>query len=236
MLQIYKNITHQLTILFVLLSAFSINLPTRFLDLSLGLLFIFWVISGDFKNKIQRIKENPGALVALGFFVLIGLSIFYTSAPIDQALSGWLRYHGLLFIPIIVSTLDKKNDRNLAFNLFLISSVFVIIISYLKWIKIVPLDFGQDASISNFVVFKFRIAHSVFMAFASFIFLSKFLESKKIVRYLWLVIAIAIIFNIIFLVDSRTGQIAILAALVFFGVTYKNTKILKYILFLLEEI
>ena len=109
MLKIYKNITHQLTILFVLLSAFSINLPTRFLDLSLGLLFIFWVISGDFKNKIQRIKENPGALAALGFFIFIGLGVLYSSAPLDRAItSGWLRYVGLLSIPIIVSALKEK--------------------------------------------------------------------------------------------------------------------------------
>ena len=115
MLKIYKNITQQFTILFVLLSAFSINLPTRFIDISLSLLFIFWVISGDFKNKIQRVKENPAALVALGFFILIGLGVLYSSAPLDRALkNGWLRYIGLLLIPMIVSVLSDKKYRDYA--------------------------------------------------------------------------------------------------------------------------
>jgi O-antigen ligase len=180
----YRQITHQLTILSICLAAFSINLPTKFMDLSLSLLFIFWVISGNFKNKIQRIKENPGALVALGFFVLMGLTIFYSSAPLKDSLKSWLRYHGLLFIPIIVSVIYKKKDSDSVINAFLISSVIATIGSYLKYFNLIPLNIGIDSiEAGSPVFFKFSIAHNIFLAYAVYLLFCKLLKSENIIRY-----------------------------------------------------
>jgi O-antigen ligase len=236
MLKIYKNITRQLTILFVLLSAFSINLPTRFLDLSLGLLLIFWVISGDFKNKIQRIRENPGALAALGFFIFIGLGVLYSSAPLDRAItSGWLRYVGLLSIPIIVSVLKEKKYREYAINAFLASSILLVLLSYFKWLGFIPLEFSIPASApSYFIVFKLRIAHTIFAAYAIYLMFIKMINEETLKKYLWGPIIPLYIFNIFYLVDARSGQITFFALLAFLIYqNYKNIFLKKYLLTLL---
>ena len=227
MLNTYKNITQKLTILFVFLSAFSINLPTRFMDISLWLLFIFWIISGDFKNKIQRIRENPGALVALGFFILMGLTIFYSSAPIQKSVNSWLRYNGLLLIPIIVSVLHKKKQSDLVLNIFLISSVIAVLGSYLKYFNLIP-DIGIHSSIArNPVLFKYHIAHNIFIAFASYLMFCKLMKSQGLLRYSILILLFLFIFNVFFIVDSRTGQLCLLAGLGVFLARHKKESILR---------
>jgi O-antigen ligase len=228
----YRQITHQLTILSICLAAFSINLPTRFMDLSLSLLFIFWVISGNFKNKIQRLKENPGALVALGFFIFIGLGVLYSSAPIERAIkSGWLRYVGLLSIPIIVSVLKEKKYREYALHAFIFSSMIELFLSYGKWIGFIPLSLGIDAGAGNYVTFKYSIAHNIFLAYATYLMLNQFILTNHYKKYIWGALVVLSIFNIFYLVDSRTGQIGLLAMLtLFFYRHYAYPGLKKYFL------
>jgi O-antigen ligase len=232
MLNIYKNATHQLTIFFIFFAAFSINLPTRFMDLSLILLFFFWVISGDFENKILRIKNNPGALVALSFFILIGLGVLYSSAPVERAIkSGWFRYNGLLFVPIIVSALKDKKYREYALNAFLFSSMIELFLSYGKWLGFIPLTFDRDAAPGDYVTFKYSIAHNIFLAYAIYLMLIKFFESDTYKKYLWGTLISLSTFNIFYLVDSRTGQLGALAILgLFFYRHLGGANLKKYFL------
>jgi O-antigen ligase len=194
------------------------------------------VISGDFKNKIQRIKENPGALAALGFFIFIGLGVLYSSAPLDRAItSGWLRYVGLLSIPIIVSVLKSKKYQEYAINAFLASSVLLVLLSYFKWLGFIPLEFSIPASApSYFVVFKLRIAHTIFAAFAIYLMFIKMINEETLKKYLWGPIIPLYIFNIFHLVDARSGQITFFALLAFLIYqNYKNIFLKKYLLTLL---
>lgn len=208
----YSKFTHNLSIFFVLVSIFCIQLPTRYMDISLGILFIFWAISGNYAYKFRRIISNPGAIVSLILFLVIGLCTLFSPELKNESFRAWFRYHGLLFIPVIISLIDENKYRDYAINTFLICSSIVLLISYLKWFGIVPMDFIRTDG-SGPVVFRHSISQSIFIAYAIYLMTLKLKQSGKYTKYAWILAIIFSIFNIFFLVDSRSGQIAMLFSL-----------------------
>jgi O-antigen ligase len=183
-------------------------LPTAFMSVTTGLMVLAWLLSGTYKAKFSRIKNNPAALVTLALFTMYLIGTLYSSATWDYSLKFLMKYQKLLFIPLIISVVSTEKHRTLALNIFLYGAIAVLIISWLMWLGIVPphTDMGQ-----GYYVFKGRIAHNIFMSFALYLMLHKALESRHLMRYLWLALSALALLNIIFLVNGRTGQITMLA-------------------------
>jgi len=186
-------------------------LPTAWLSLLLAPCILFWLLSGDFRNKWERIRTNPGALAALALFLLYGIGTLYSPVPWNEALAGWGKYHKLLYIPLAVSLLDDTVWRRRAADAFFWGMLLILALSYLKWLGIVPhVDIGQ-----GYFVFKGRIAHNIFMAFAAYLALERALQDRPR-RWLWAGIALLAAGNVLFLVNGRTGQVILPVLLILF--------------------
>lgn len=184
-------------------ASFSIALSTAFMSLSMGFFVIIWAISLNYAKKFQLIRNNPAALISLALFCLYGIGMIYSSASWEIRLSWWLNYHKLLYIPMIVGILTIERYRRFALHAYLAGMLMVLLISYLKWMGIVPhTDIGQ-----GYFVFKGRIAHNIFMAFTMYLMLRLSVQSSNLIRLTWILLSILAIFNIFFLVNGRTGQI-----------------------------
>ena len=158
----------------IIFACFSIALSTAFMSISMALLVVVWILSGQYSEKYQLIKNNPVAIVSIVFFCLYGLGMLYSSASWEVRLSLWLKYHKLLYIPIIVSVLTQEKYRSLAIKAFLAGMLLILTVSYMKWLGIVPhTDIGQ-----GYFVFKGRIAHNIFMAFTMYLTLHLALRSN----------------------------------------------------------
>jgi O-antigen ligase len=209
---IYSKLTSNLAIFFVLVSVFCIQLPTKYLDISLSILFLFWAISGNYTYKFHKIFSNPGAIVSLLLFLVIGLCTLFSTELTHESFRAWFRYHGLLFIPVIISLIDENKFRDYAINTFLVSSCIVLLISYLKWFGIVPMDFIRTDN-SGPVAFRHSISQSIFLAYAIYLMAVKLKQSEGYTKYIWMLAIAFSIFNIFFMVDSRSGQLAMLFSL-----------------------
>jgi O-antigen ligase len=192
-------------------SAFALALPTAWVSVFLIPLAFFWLLSGRFQYKYQRIRENPAAWMPMALFALYGIGVLYSSAAQSQALDYFAKYHKLLYIPIVVSFLDDATWRRRALDAFLVGMLLVLAVSYLKWMGLYPhVDIGQ-----GYYAFKGRIVHGIFMAFAVYLFLERAFRAGKW-RWAWAVLAILALFNLFVLVNGRSGQVAVVAILVWF--------------------
>jgi O-antigen ligase len=224
-MQRYISIMHRLLIFLVIFACFSIALPTAFMSIAMGLFVLVWLVSGDYTAKIKLISNNPAAMVAVALFCLYGLGMLYSSAPWDMRLTWWLKYHKLLYIPLIVSVLTNKKYREYAIQAFLAGMLLVLIISYLKWLGVVPhKDIGQ-----GYFVFKGRIAHNILMAFAVYLMLKLAAQTAKPYCWLWAIGSVLGFLNILFLVNGRSGQIILLVLCVWFCWEIWRTKSIKYL-------
>ena len=227
---IFFNAVNKFAFLSLLLAIFSIHLPTRFMDVMLVLLFISWALSGDYAFKLNRITSNVGALSALLLFMLFGVSMLYASVPLNESLAGWSKYHGLLFIPIVVSMLQKKSERDLAILVYIVGALVVTLLSYGKWLGLVPMDFVRhDAGPGNFIVFRHSISQSIFIAFAIYLMMMKAKSSAGLTQMLWIAAYGLSLGGILFLVDSRSAQIAMVLMVSFFLYTHWKRTYIKYI-------
>ena len=225
MMQRYVTSMHQILILLAVLACFSIALPTAFMSIAMGLFVLVWLVSGNYSPKIKRISNNPAAVVAVVFFCLYGLGMFYSSASWDMRLTWWLKYHKLLYIPLIVSVLTEEKYRKYAIQAFMAGMLLVLIISYLKWLGIVPhKDIGQ-----GYFVFKGRIAHNILMAFAVYLMLKLAVQTAKPYCWLWATASVLGALNIFLLVNGRSGQIILFVLAIWFCWEIWGTKSIKYL-------
>ena len=217
----------QMAALFLIVfSSFSINMRTAFLSISTGLLLICWLISGGYKYKFYIAKNNPAVIAAIFLLFLYGVGIIYSSADLQYAQNFFFKYNKLLLIPIVATTLTNEKFRHYAINAFLISTIIVLIISYLKLLGIYPhQDVGQ-----GYIVFKNRISGSIIMSFGMYWMLLRAIYTKSSHRITWIVLSILAAGNVLFLVNGRTGMVILpLLALLFFYEVY-GTRVLKYLL------
>jgi O-antigen ligase len=197
----------------VVLSAFAIPLSTAVMGVSTVLLLVFWLLSGNFRIKFQRIITSPISLWAIGLFLLLAIGLLYTTAETEAALDTFGKYKKLLFVPIIISLMLSDQWRRYAIMAFAIAMTIVLVMSYLKYLEVLPYGpVGQE-----YTVFKGRIAHGIFMAFF-FYLLVQFALWYPRWRWLFITLAALAVYNLLFLNTGRTGYVVFicLAILLFY--------------------
>ena len=210
----------------IILSCVSIWLKVGFISWFMGLFMIVWLISGNYSVKFATIKQNPAAVSAIALLTLYAVGISYSSTTGDAAFDFGTKYCKLLFIPMIASVLQSEKIRKLAFNAFLVTSLIILVLSYLKWLGLPIHEYhgGNQGS----VIFIGRIAHNVFMSFFMYMMLNYSLKSAGYKKLGYITLCVLAALNILFLVDGRTGQVTMFALFAWFTWENWGVKSLKY--------
>lgn len=222
----YLEFAERSQLYLIIFACFSIALSTAFMSISMGLFVLVWMLSGNFAKKFQLIISHPVALLAIVLFLLYGVGMLYSSASWEMRLSWWLKYHKLLYIPLIISVLTQERYRSLALKAFLAGMLMILAISYLKWLGVVPhKDIGQ-----GYFVFKGRIAHNIFMAFTMYLALHLAAKSSDMKRWVWIAVSFLAAMNVLFLVNGRSGQIILFVLLIWFSWEIWRWKLTKWLI------
>jgi len=235
MIKNYQHTTKKIVQYLIIFASFSIVLPTAWISITTGLIFVFWLISGQYKEKFIRILGNPAALSALAVFSFYIIGVFYSSVSFNESKIFLLKYLKLILIPIIISMIDSNKTRDYAFNAFLLGSLISLFISYFKWLSIIPMDLGLHDMPDNsqgYLAFKNRIAHSILISYLMFVMFCKFYFEKSRIKWLWFFLTILAFLNIMYLVGGRSGQIIALFYMVFLPLYFYRLKSVKYFLLL----
>lgn len=220
----YLKFTHLATVWLIIFACFAINLPTAFMSVANSLIIAFWIISGNYRSKINIIKQNPGAISALALLLIYIVGVFYSNATLEESIRSLLKYQKLILIPLTISTLTEEKFQKYALNGFLISTLIVLAISYLKWLGLYPhTDTGQGYS-----VFKGRIAGSIIMSFGMYLMMLQASNTLGIKKYFWIALSVLAAINISLLVNGRTGQLIMLALIAWFTIEIWSWKSVRY--------
>jgi hypothetical protein len=113
------------------LAAFSLPMPTAWISISMSLLLLFWIIGGDYKIKLVRIVENPVAIWSLPLLAMLAIGVSYSAVDNADAWHKVSSYLKLLYIPLLISVLDKPVWYRRAAFAFLAAMFVVLATSYL---------------------------------------------------------------------------------------------------------
>jgi O-antigen ligase len=176
-----------------------------------GLLGLLWLFSGQYKTLPEMLKNNWVAASSLLLFAFFMVGLSYSSVSNIEALSMLSKYRELLFIPLLTVFLSTERTRYWAWNAFIISSVLILVISYLMHFGILNLNHQGDPA------FKSRITHSIFISFFGFFCAHKAYDGKAYQKLYWLLF-IACAYNLFFIVEGRTGQLIAVSLVLLFAV------------------
>lgn len=177
------------------------------------LMFLFWLGSGAYKNIPTIIKENRIVIPSLILFFLFIAGVFYTPAPLEDALDFLKKYRVLLYIPIVMSLCreEDKIGKNIL-NAFFIGYFALLVNAYLVDFSLIPPNkFSVLRHGGGFlVIFAYLIIHRILT------------ESRG--RLLWIGFFAVICYDLFFILNTRTGWILFIALAFLFFVQYFSIK------------
>jgi O-antigen ligase len=189
----------------------SLPVSTALDNLLVAALVLCWIVSGEYRQKLRAIRENPLALAAIGFFLLHVAGAAYSIGSRAEILSALDKASILLLVPVIVSLRPQTEWLRRALAAFLAALLVTLFLSFLVWWEVVPGGAFKGYAFDP-VVFKLKITHSVLMAYGAFVLAIAAREATDPRWRIALAAGAALAaFNVLFMVWGRTGQLVVLA-------------------------
>ncbi|MCF8076974.1 MAG: O-antigen ligase family protein [Desulfotignum sp.] len=214
-----------------LLVAFGFCIPvsTALTNGVLALLVMFGIldnISDRFCRWGSVLKTNPVAQAGLVFFLIHVAGIFYSDGQMEKIFESLSDGAKFLFISMVmIYAKDKKFG-----SVFLLSFVWAmgitLILSYLLWMGLLPEALKVKGNAANAIVFHLHITQNSFMAFAAFIAAVRTREPGicPLHKGVWGVFSVLALFNVLFMVQGRTGHLIVVALVLYYFVTWDRAK------------
>jgi O-antigen ligase len=188
----------------------------------LALTLILTIISGNFSQRWQAVRDNPITTPALTMFALVVIGSTYSTGPIETILQSVNKYSKFLFLLLAISLLGEDRWRQrcwMAFSaamLFTLICVFAGLWVHIPWARAAtPSGWGSDHTI-----FKDYIAQGLLVStFAAYAITRAFESARTYAKAAWILASLLSIVSILFLSVGRTGYVAIFAMLTVYAWT-----------------
>jgi hypothetical protein len=194
------------------LTGFSIPLSTSFSEITTGLFMLCWVCSGNLKAKCDVIRGNVVALLSLAMFGLLLAGTTWSVESWSAAGRCVLKYREFVYVPLFLVVFRDARLRNVSISAYMLAAIILQGLTYYE--KLTGADFGIASTTVDFVVAKDRIIHSLMMAFLVYLAAVRFAGagekpagSVALPRVLYAVIIALSLYNILFMVQGRTGYV-----------------------------
>lgn len=202
----------------LVLSAFFLPLSTSITGALFPLAAILSLFSDRWKNKWRTIVSHPVAIFLTAFVLLYVIGIFYSPAPLQDILHRFSKLSTLVCAAaILMGFVCESYWQRYILNAFLIAMLVTLTFSYIKYFF--HPSWLLHSRFDHASVFKDHIVQNFLMVIAAFIF---FYQYTKKLNFHWLygLLAITAIFNVIFISDGRSGYFIFGALLLYTGILY----------------
>ena len=215
-------------------------LPLTVFGANFVIVFIccIWLISGNYKTKLNLIFSSKLMLASILFFGLHVVGMLWT----EDLQWGLHIIHKMWYFFLlwpILFTLVKKDYIKYYVGAFLLAITFTEILSYLVWFEIIP-EF-RHAKIWNPTPFMSHISYNPILAFAIYLISHQVLfqdKLSKLKRYIYFSLAITMSINM-FITGGRAGHVmyfVMLSILIFQYFNYKKIRSLILIMIVIPSI
>jgi O-antigen ligase len=194
----------------------SIPVSTTADSVLLVLLVVLWAACGKVSERLHAGLRHPAVVIGGVFFLLILAGSLHGDSPFNNRIKILSKYEDFLLPAIFLPVFADNEVRKRAVRAFGLISGVILLLSLMLAAGLIEgggwVHGGQDDA----SIFKLRITHSVFMAFAAFLFA---LEAERETEWwkrsgLWSMSVLAGV-NVFLFVKSQTGQMVFLALVMY---------------------
>ncbi|WP_439112675.1 O-antigen ligase family protein [Hydrogenophaga sp.] len=188
---------------------------SRSLFLVAGLLFVLsWLSEGNHRAKWQLLRENPITTPVLALSAVVLVWSLFSPAPSIAVLHTLKVYSKLPLILMLITTFSDERWRQRAWLAFIAAMVLVVLSTYanvvidLPWSRTQNQGLGQDHS-----VFIEHVSQSLMTAMFVAVCVHRAINCQtQKQRYLWITLALLALISMVFLVQARSGLVALIVA------------------------
>lgn len=211
------NYTYYINILAVVY-AFTLPLSRAGISLCSALLFIFWILEGNIKEKITYLLHNSVIKSLLAFLLFCIVSLAWTEY-FYEALSYIKKYWYFLPLFVLATSLQKKYISKVL-SAFILGMFVSELISYGVFFELWSF---KHATAQNPSPFMHHIEYSVFLAFTGLILLGRIFNEKNVLSKILYTVFFTTVSGNLFLTAGRTGQFAFIIGLFVLAlISFKN--------------
>jgi O-antigen ligase len=213
-LERYKAWTLRLARASSLLFFYGIIASMAAANIGMALTLLFWLLSGAWFHRFSAARQSPIFLPIVALLLVTVVSLSYTVAPLAYANRYLLVYGKLLFILVLLTLHDDPKWLKALFFTMALAVAVVLTSTYANVFLDVPWanspgGFGADNS-----VFYDYIAQGIMSVCASVVaWVLAFRSENKPLRQAAAAVFLLLAFSVMFLLASRTGQLAMPVAL-----------------------
>jgi O-antigen ligase len=196
--------------------AIGLSLPfsTALDGVLLVLLVLVWAGGGGFRVKADTVRRNPFAVAAASLFLLALAGSAHSVGDTGEILHALQKAAVILLIPVLVSLMPGFEFRERAMRAFLVSMATLLLLSFMVWLGILPTGGLIKGTTGDAVVIRKHITHGTLMAFFAF---ALTVRAREAAHPEWKAVLAALAalaaFNVLFMVQGRTGQLTLVALL-----------------------
>lgn len=200
---------------------FSIPISVA-LDSVLALVILFaCLLTIGYRSKAEILRTNPVAWLAIALFCFYLAACAYSIGSQQDMFDSLGKAARLMFIPLLIVVFQDEVARRRAWYGFIGAMLLTLALSYLLWLGLLHQGGIIRGDAANPTIFKLHITHNLFMAFTTF---ACTVQARHAAapsqRGIWAALATLAAFNVLFMVQGRTGQLVLLALLVYLGVVW----------------
>ncbi len=169
-----------------------------------------WAASGPFRAIDKKTLKNNALMIPLMLFGLLAVGMLWSNVTLREALSQLWKYADLLFIPLFAMVFRDRETRLRGLYAFAAAMVITLVLSYLFYARLVPQwPFFASDGISP-TVFKYKITHSILVAYAAYLFVwFGDTATRRRTRLVWYTLALFAAGNVLLLVQGATGYVVL---------------------------
>ncbi|MCL2881115.1 MAG: O-antigen ligase family protein [Treponema sp.] len=205
-------------------TCFFLPWSVALMNVSALLMALCWFLSGKFLELPKILRQSPSAVLAVALFLLLAVSLIYTTAPVGYGLDIASKYRKLLYLPVVLSIVNGAPVlRRRAIDAFLWGCALLLLASYFKLVTVL---LGTNIFIDRHgFSFVHHITHGFFMAIFIFFLIERAITAKD-VSGRWslpfLITAALAGFNLFYITPGRTGWGLCLALTAFFFIRRRS--------------
>ncbi|CNH94830.1 putative inner membrane protein [Yersinia frederiksenii] len=199
----------------------GIGLPTSnfIMNLSMVLAVICLLLSRD-TRYVKVLAKNPLIWLPALMVVLLAISLLWHHNLYGKVMVS--KYSKLLYIlPLAMFFVLSRTLVGYFAKGFLLANAVILAASL--WVGVLHMPLGHIDPL-NPSVFKLQITHNFFMALAAVIWLSLAFKNQGLKRWGYALLVCLAVYNIVFMVQGRTGYVALAATFGVWGLLSLSTR------------
>lgn len=196
---------------------FTLPISTAADNILLYLALLALLLGGHYRHKLHAIRANPVAIATVLLVCGLLLGGLYGAASWGDAQHYWRKYAPLVSIILLIPLFVEKSSREYALIGFMLAMGLTLLLSCV----IATGWFAERAwfqgTVDNAFVFKLHITQNVFMAFFAYMLALKAWQAVHWKpRLAFGLVALLAAYNVLFMVQGRTGYVVLAVLLTYF--------------------